>query len=179
MTYYSVLLDGRADLRQTLDFTRNAWEEVWPGKPFNYFFADQHYELQYKAEIYLQRIFTFFGGVAVFLACLGVLGLTLFEANSRIKEISIRKVLGASVSQLVALLTRDNLVLVMVSTTLAVPGIYLLSKKWLSDYPVRIEFSWQFVVYPVITLFLLVMTTSVLQTLKAATTNPAEQLKHE
>ena len=123
MTYYSILINQHTDMSAAVNDARKTWHEVWPEKPFDYFFADQKYDHQFKSEIYLSRIFMAFGLVAVFLACLGVLGMSVFEANSRLREISIRKVLGATVTGLIALLSRDLVKIVMISTLLAVPNI--------------------------------------------------------
>lgn len=179
MTYYSILIDGKSNMGDALAAAERTWKEVWPEKPFDYFFADQHYEQQYKAEVQLTRIFTFFASIAIFLACLGVLGMTLFEVNSRMREISIRKVLGASVTNLIGLLTKDNFRLLLLSVFVAAPMIYFLATRWLNAYPVRIPFSWTHVVVPFLVLAALIGTTAILQTLKGALTNPADHLKHE
>lgn len=179
MTYYSLLIDRHADPKVAVATAEKIWKEIWPEKPFDYFFSDQHYDQQFKSEIYLGRIFAFFAGVAVFLACLGVLGMTLFEANSRLREISIRKVLGASVGNLIAMLNRVNVGLLALSSVISFPVAYYFISQWLSTYPVKIEFSFLYLLLPFAGLFFLVAFTSVVQTWRAAQSNPVNYLKDE
>jgi putative ABC transport system permease protein len=179
MTYYSMLMDRQSNVEESLARAEQTWKSIWPEKPFDYFFMDQHYDAQYKSEIYFGRIFGVFAGVAIFLACLGVSGVTLFEVNARLKEISIRKVLGATLGSLVALLTRPNLRLVALSMLLAIPIIYYLSAEWLSTYPIKMKFSISSLLIPLVTMLTLVGVVAGLQTLKAALGNPIENLKHE
>lgn len=177
--YYSVRLNAGSNSADALAYIEKSWKEIFPEKPFEYFFLDDYYNKQYKSELHFGSIFTIFAGIAIFIACLGILGITLFEANARIKEISIRKVLGASVSSLVALLSRDHVRIVLLSTLVAVPLIYFLANEWLSTYPVRIEISSLFIIVPVGVILTMVIITSGFQTLKAASTNPVDHLKHE
>ena len=125
------------------------------------------------------RIFSVFAGIAVFIGCLGMLGMTLFEANARVKEISIRKVLGASAANLVALLSRDNIRLVLASALISTPLIHYISSEWLSTYPVRIKISPLFFLLPLAAILLVVICTSSFHTIKAANTNPVDHLKNE
>lgn len=179
MTYYSIVIDKRANPKDAVALAKKTWKEIWPEKPFDYFFSDQHYDQQFKSEIYLGRIFALFAGVAVFLACLGVLGMTLFESNSRLKEISIRKILGASVSNLMTLLNRVNVRLLIFSGLISFPLAYYFISQWLARFPMKIDFSWGFLLLPFVGLFLLVVVTSVTQTWKAARSNPINYLKDE
>ena len=179
MVYYSIRLNAGANPTEAVAFAEKTWKEVWPEKAFDYFFMDQHYDQQYKSEIYFSRIFGLFAGVAIFLACLGVLGITLFETNARLKEISIRKVLGATVANLVTLLSRAHLRVVIISSVVSIPLIFFLANGWLAGYPVRIELSlWVFII-PLVVILLLVGLTSSFQTLKAANSNPVNHLRNE
>lgn len=179
MVYYSVKLHSGADAAQVLPAIENLWKETWPGKPFDYYFLDEHYDQQYKSEIHFSRVFSTFAGIAIFVACLGIMGMSLFEANARIKEIGIRKVLGAGVHNIIALLTKDSLRLLLLSFTITLPLVYLLSSRWLSGYSQHINFSIWFVAIPLITIGVLVSLVSFSQVLKAATRNPVDSLKHE
>jgi putative ABC transport system permease protein len=179
MVYYSVKLESGADASQAVTAIEEVWKETWPGKPFEYFFMDHHYDQQYKSEIHFSRVFTTFSGIAIFIACLGIMGMTLFEANSRTKEIGIRKVLGAQVSNIIMLLTRDSFKLLVLSFAISLPLVYILSSKWLTEYPEHIRFSIWFVAAPVIVISLLVAIVSLAQVLKAAVKNPIDSLKHE
>ncbi|HMJ71375.1 MAG TPA: FtsX-like permease family protein [Cyclobacteriaceae bacterium] len=179
MVYYSVKLEGGTDASKTVSTIESAWKETWPAKPFDYFFMDQHYDQQYKSEVHFSRVFTTFSAIAIFIACLGIMGMTLFEANSRTKEIGIRKILGAEVANIIMLLTKDSFKLLALSFAISVPLVYILSSKWLTEYPQHIRFSIWFVAAPLIIIGLLVAVVSLTQVLKAALKNPVESLKHQ
>ena len=177
--YYSIRLHPASDPEHAIDDIRRSWNAVFPDKPFEYSFLDNYYDQQFKSEIYTKRIFSIFAGIAVSIGCLGILGMTLFETNARIKEISIRKVLGASSTTLIALLSRDNLRLVLLSSIIAAPLIYFIAQEWLSTYPMRIEMSLLFFLLPILIILLVVGGTSSVQTIHAANTNPVDHLKNE
>ena len=177
--YYSVRLNPGTNPLHAVDDIRKSWKAVFPDKPFEFSFLDTYYDQQFKSEQYTKRIFSVFAGIAVFIGCLGILGITLFEANARIKEISIRKVLGASAASLVALLSRDNVRLVLIASIISTPLIYYISSEWLSIYPVRIDISPLFFLIPLGTILLVVGVTSSFQTIKAAHTNPVDHLKND
>jgi putative ABC transport system permease protein len=179
MTYYSILTNKQVDTKASLAIAEKTWKEVWPEKPFDYSFADERYDKQYKSEIYLTRLFLAFGSVAIFLACLGVLGMTLFEANSRLREVSIRKVLGARIAGLIALLSKDLFKVMLLAFCLAAPVVYVIATRWLSAYPIRIDLSVFFFTVPAGIVSLLVVTTSIINTWNAAGTNPIDHLKNE
>ncbi len=179
MVYYSMQLNEGISSSDAIAFAERTWKETWPEKPFDYFFMDQHYDKQYKSEVHFGRVFGLFTVVAALLACLGILGLTLFEATARLKEISIRKVLGASASSLVALLSRDHLRILSLSALLSVPLIFLFANKWLSMYEMRVTISPLIFLLPLGIILLIVILTSGFQTVKAANTNPVDHLKHE
>jgi putative ABC transport system permease protein len=177
--YYSIQLSAGSNPQDALAYIEKAWKEVFPQKPFEFFFLNDYYDQQFKSELHFRRIFTLFAGIAIFIACLGILGMTLFQANARLKEISIRKVLGASAANLIALLSRENIRLVVLSAILAMPLIFIAANEWLSSYPERIEISAIFFLAPIAIILLTVILTSFFQTLKAAYTNPVDHLKHE
>ena len=179
MVYYSTLLGKQVDTKIALSTVEKTWKETWPEKAFQYFFLDNYYDQQYKSEIHFSRIFTLFAVIAVFIACLGILGMTLFEASARLKEISIRKALGASTASLVRLLSGNHIRVVLFSTVIAVPLIYYIAERWLSTYPVRIHILPIFFIAPVGAILIMVSMTSLFQTIKAANTNPIDHLKHE
>jgi len=179
MVYYSVKMEAGADASAVVPAVEQLWKETWPGKPFDFFFMDQHYDQQYKSEIHFSRVFTLFAGVAGFIACLGIMGMTLFEANARIKEIGIRKVLGAEVLNIIALLTKDSFRILVFSFMIALPLVYFLSSQWLLDYPEHISFSFWFLAAPFAVMIALVGVVSLTQVIKAALRNPVESLKQE
>ncbi len=160
-------------------YIEKSWKEIFPERPFHYFFLDDYYDQQFKSEIYFGRIFSLFSGVAIFLACIGILGISLFEATSRLREISIRKVLGASVINLLTLLSSDYIKVIFVSTLISLPLIYVSANRWLSNYPIKINISSLFFVFPLLFLIIIVLMMSLFQTLKAANSNPIDHLKNE
>ncbi|MEX1241917.1 MAG: ABC transporter permease [Cyclobacteriaceae bacterium] len=179
MVYYSMTVNPTSAPEEVVDAAENAWKETWPEKPFEYFFLDEYYDRQFKSEAQFASLFAFFSGIAIFIACLGILGMTLLETNARLKEISIRKVLGASVTSLLALLSRDHIRVISISVLLAIPLIWLTAEEWLSSYPSRIEISWEFFLIPTFVIVVMVAITSSFKTWKATTTNPVNHLRNE
>jgi putative ABC transport system permease protein len=177
--YYSVRLNGKANTREVVEYIEESWKEIFPEKQFEYFFLSDYYDQQFKSELHFSRVFALFSAIAIFIACLGILGMTLFESNARLKEISIRKVLGASAVSVVSLLSKDNIRFIALSAVLAMPMIYFTAMEWLSTYPARIQLSVVFFLVPVGVILSLVMVTASFQTIKAATSNPVDNLKHE
>ncbi len=179
MTYYSMRMSAKADPSVALKVAETAWAEIWPGKPFDYFFADQHYDQQYKSEIYFGRISFVFAAVAIFLACLGVVGISLFETNARLREVGIRKVLGASITNIVSLLSQSNMRMIVLSAVMSIPVIWFMANRWLASYPVRIDVSLYYFLIPFAAILFLVLFASGFQILKAANANPVNHLKNE
>ncbi|HZI25294.1 MAG TPA: FtsX-like permease family protein, partial [Chryseolinea sp.] len=177
--YYSIKLNAGANPQDALRIIEHAWKTIFPEKPFEYFFLDEYYDQQFKSELHFGTIFTLFAGVATFIAGLGIFGMTLFEANAKIKEISIRKVLGASARSLVFLFSKKHLKIVLVAACLASPLIYVASIQWLESYPTRIKLSLMFFITPILLVATMVAGISAIQVLNAAQTNPVDSLKHE
>jgi len=177
--YYSIRLHPQSNPEDAVNEIGRSWKTVFPDKPFEYSFLDRYYDQQFKTELYAKRIFSVFAGIAIFISCLGILGLTLFETNARVKEITIRKILGASATSLVALLSRDNLRLLLVAGLISAPIIYYVADEWLSKYPIRINISLLIFIIPAIMILIVVAFTSSFQTIKAANANPVDHLKHE
>lgn len=177
--YYSIRLHPGADPEQAIEDIRKSWKAAFPDKPFEYSFLDSYYDQQFRSELHTRSIFSVFAGIAVFIGCLGILGMTLFEANARVKEISIRKVLGASAASLIALLSRDNIRLVVLAAIISTPVIYYITSEWLLTYPVRIAVSPVFFLLPLAIIFFVVMCTSLFQTIRAVNANPVDSLKNE
>lgn len=179
MVYYSIKVQPNSDVSETLSSIEDLWKKTWPGKPFEYFFMDQHYDQQYKSEVHFSRVFFLFSGIAVFIACLGVMGMSLFEANARVKEIGIRKVLGAEARNIIVLLGKGSFKILLLSSLITLPLVYLASTRWLSSYAEHIEFSPWFLGVPVFIMATLVFSVMLTNIVKAATRNPVDSLKHE
>jgi hypothetical protein len=155
------------------------WHQALPTKPFEYFFLDDAFSHYYRAEELLAKLVGFFAFVAVFVACLGLLGLTSFTAERRTKEIGIRKVLGSSVAEIVVLLSRELTVLVLLANLIAWPVAWFLLRDWLQGFAYRTEIHLSnFILGGVIALVIAWLTVS-WQALKAALIDPAEALRYE
>ena len=167
------------DIPETLAFIKDTWTRFSPNYPFEYFFLDERFDSQYRAEQRMQTIFGTFTGLAIFVACLGLLGLASFTAEQRTKEIGIRKVLGASESSIVILMSRQFLRLVVVAFVMAAPLAWYLMSRWLEDFAYRTNMSWQsFVISGLIVTAIALVTVS-FQAVKAAVANPVDALQYE
>ena len=134
---------------------------------------------QYQAEHTTQRIFTIFSGLAIFIACIGLLGLAAYATQQRTREISIRKVLGASESSIVTMLSKDFLKLVLLSSAIAFPIAWWGMNKWLQDFAYRTNVGWWIFIVAGLAALLIALFTVSTQALKAAFTNPIKNLRTE
>jgi putative ABC transport system permease protein len=168
-----------SNMPQAIAQVEKTYKSIYPESAFQYFFLDDFFNQQYKAEQHFGQVFTLFSGFAVFVACLGLFGLTLTTITQRIKEIGIRKVLGASVSNILVLIAKDFIGLMIIAALLAFPIAYWGSNQWLQGYKFRIHFNaWYFIV-PIIMAFLLAAITTSYQSIRAALANPVKSLKTE
>jgi len=148
-------------------------------QPFDYAFADTEYEKKFKSEERVGKLAGFFTLLAIIISCLGLFGLASFVAAQRTKEIGVRKVLGASVFSVWNLLSKDFMVLVVVSFVIAVPVAWYTMNRWLTDYSYRISIGWDiFVLAGVSSVFIALATVS-FQAIKAAVANPVKSLRTE
>ena len=176
--YFSVR-SATDDMPAILGHLESRWERLFPGYGFRYFFLDSEFESQYVAEVRLTRIFGTFAFLAILIACLGLFGLASFVAAQRTKEIGVRKVLGASISGLVLLLSKDFAKLVIVALVIAAPLAYYAVNQWLQDFPYRIGISpTVFVIAGSGALLIAVMTVSY-ESIKAAIADPVKSLRNE
>jgi putative ABC transport system permease protein len=162
-----------------LAFLRKLWKQNFPQFPFVYHFLNENFEKMYDNEIRLGQLFTFFTGLAIIISCIGLLALIVYATERRTREISIRKVLGASTASLLYLLSRDYLRLVLVANLLAWPLAIWALLRWLDNFAYRAPFPWW--LYPVAGLIalLLALATASLITWKTCRLNPAETLRDE
>lgn len=166
-------------LPNTLAHIESVWESKFPGNPFQYFFLDEFFDAQYKNDRRFGSIFGVFSILAIIVGCLGLLGLSAFMAQQRFKEISVRKVLGASTGDLMLLLTRNFLLLILLANVLAWPIIAWVMNDWLSGFATRISLQpWMFVASGALVLLIALLTVSY-QSYKVASSNPAEALRAE
>ena len=155
------------------------WNDLVPGRPFDAFFLDQYLLRQYQGERSFSILFRFCAGLAIFIACLGLFGLTAFTAGRRTREVGVRKVLGASLVQVLLLLSKDYMRLILVAFLLAVPASYFAMSSWLSEFPYRSDLDvWVFILAGLIALAIAALTVSY-QTLRVAMANPIQAIRYE
>ena len=176
--YMSVKLE-MDDLEKTLSYIRSAFMDAEPKAPFEYHFLDDSFEQLYAAEKRLGLVFNIFTFLALFIACIGLFGLVSYQIAQRGKEISIRKVLGASAIRLVELLSMDFLRLVLVALVLAVPIAWYAMHRWLDHFAYRIEIRWWVFLLVAGPSLAVALLTVGIQSYRAALANPVEALKDE
>jgi putative ABC transport system permease protein len=165
--------------REVLQQAEKKWKDFAPGIPFEYSFLDKNYEALYRSEQRMSNVFAVFTSLSILVACLGLFGLSVYTAERRIREIGIRKILGASTQNLVQLLSRDFLKLVLVSAVIAFPLAWWAMNKWLEDFAYRTSIgAGIFVAAGVLAAGIALFTVS-FQAIRAATTSPAKSLKND
>lgn len=169
----------QGDIGKTLNVIEEQWNSLNPNEPFEYSFLDQDFQKNYEAESRLAGMIRYFTILAILISCLGLFGLATFSAEQRIKEIGIRKVLGASVSSLVALLSKDFLKLVLISVVLASPLAWYIMQEWLQTFAYRVDISWQVFALTTFLAIMIALITVSYQALKAALSNPVKNLRTE
>lgn len=167
------------NMKGTLQQLEAAWKQRVAHRPFEYHFLDEDYEALYKIEQRTAAIFSTFSLLAISLACLGLFGLTAYAAVQRTKEIGIRKVLGATIPDIVSLLSKDFLLLVVVAVVVASPLAWLAANKWLQDFTYRIDIQWWVFVVAGVVAFGIALLTISIQAVKAALANPVKSLRTE
>jgi putative ABC transport system permease protein len=177
--YFSIKLENNKNLKANQVIIEAKYKEFFTGNPFDYFYLQDYYENQYKTEVRFGEVFGIFALLALFITSLGILSLSAFSAAQRKKEIGIRKVMGASINQILILLSKNYISLLIISFTLAVPVIYLALNKWLNNFANRMDLSiWIFII-PIILVSVFSLITVAYQSVKTAKSNPADSLRHE
>ncbi|WP_128546008.1 ABC transporter permease [Larkinella soli] len=176
--YFSVKMTPK-NLNATIGDIRSEWNRFFPGNPFEYFFLDEHFNAQYRADQRFGQVFGFFTGLAILVACLGLFGLASFTTAQRTKEIGIRKVLGASVGEILQLLYREFAVLVLIAFVVATPIAWYAVSRWQEGYAFRADLQWWLFALPFVLVLLVALLTVSFQTLKAALMNPVTSLRSE
>lgn len=176
--YYSLKISS-PDIQRTLSEVETVWEKHFPSDPINYSFLDATFNSQYKSDVLFGKVFGIFSFLAIVIACFGLLGLSAYNVLQRSKEIGIRKVLGASVQNILILLSKDFVSLILVALLIAVPIGWYIMHQWLQDFAFRININWWvFAVAGIVALIIALLTIS-LQALKAAVDNPVKSLRTE
>ena len=172
-------LNPAVNITQSIEKIKALSQKLNPDYPFEVTFVSQQMAEKVHEEKVLSTLSNIFGGFAIFISCLGLLGLALYMAEQRSKEISIRKVLGADMKSILVLLNKDFIKLVMISNLISIPVAYILAFKWLQKYDYKIEIScWPFLAALLLSVFIAIVSVS-LQTFKVARANPVDALKYE
>jgi putative ABC transport system permease protein len=178
LSYISVRMQAD-DITANLRTIEKKWKTFAPDIPFDYSFLSSDFEALYRSEQRMGTVFSIFTVLSIFVACLGLFGLTAYTAETRTKEIGIRKVLGAPVFSIVRLLSRDFIRLVILATVIAFPLAWWTMSKWLEDFVYRITIGWQvFILSALAALFISIVTIS-FQSVKSALANPVKSLRTE
>jgi len=178
VNYYSVKFNSR-NVAGVMPAIKSAWNNYFPESSLDSFFLDDFYNAQYQQDTQFGKLFMSFSFLAILIACMGLFGLTAYSTSRRIKEIGVRKVLGASVSHIISILTLDAVKLVLISSLLALPLAWLFINQWLRGYAFKAALTWWEFALPVVTLVLISVATIGYITYKAALLNPIKSLRDE
>jgi len=180
-TYWGniIVRTEKGKTKQAIVSMEKLYKQFNPGFPFKYYFTDDEIANRYKAEYTVSKLSRYFAFLAIFISCLGLFGLVTFTAEQRTKEIGIRKVLGASVTGIVGMLSKDFLKLVIIAAVIAFPVAWWAMHRWLNDFAYRVNIGWWvFVVAGIVALLIALLTIS-FQSIKAAIANPVKSLRTE
>ncbi len=174
----SVKING-SKAKEAIAFIQSVWQKNVPDVPFDYQFLDDHFEELYKADAQISTIVGSLAILAIIISCLGLFGLASYSAEKRIKEVGIRKVLGASLQHIVLMLSKDFLKYVLIAALIAWPASWFAVHTWLQDYAYRINISWWIFLLAVVIAVLIALVTISFQAIKAAIANPVKSLRTE
>jgi putative ABC transport system permease protein len=177
-SYMAVKVRG-TNISQTLGKIEELWQEFLPREPFDYFFMDTHFESLHQSESRTAKLLAIFSVLALFIASLGLFGLSSFITEQRTKEIGVRKVMGSTVSNILLLLSRQFTKWVLIANLVAWPVAFYFMDNWLQNFAYRIDISPNVFILTGVVSILLALLTIGYQTIKAASTNPARSLRYE
>jgi ABC-type antimicrobial peptide transport system permease subunit len=170
---------GGDDWKKALGSMEKTWKELYPDDDFDYSFYDKNIEKFYESEQHTSTLLTWATGLSIFISCLGLLGLAMYTTNLRTKEIGVRKVLGASVAQIVTLLSTELILLILLAFVLVTPLAWYAMNKWMESFADRTTISWWIFVASGAGMLLAALFTLSFQTVKAAVANPVNSLRSE
>lgn len=181
--YYSIKLnlgdDPRRNIGEVISLAEKQWHSQFPESPFDYFFLDDFFNAQYNSEVRFGRIFGLFSGLAIGIACLGLFGLSSYTVSRRTREIGIRKVLGASMTNILLLLSRNYMLLMLIAFVVAIPVSYLGITGWLNGFPEKFPLNAMLFVFPGIIVFVLMILIISYHTFASARSNPVDSIRSE
>ena len=167
------------DPGRALEYIEDQWLRMFPDFPFAYTFLDENIERLYRSEVRIGYVFGVFALVAVFLACLGLFALVSFTMERRTREIGVRKALGASIQQVLALLSGEFVGLVLIANVFAWPAAWLTMQRWLESFAYRTEIGWEIFFLSGVTALLITLVTIGYRVVRTALANPADVLRNE
>jgi len=167
------------NFRETIGAIEQSWKNLAGNQAFEYFFFDEEFQHLYSSEEKTGKLSSAFSFLAIFIACLGLFGLASFNAEKRTKEIGVRKVLGATVTDIVIMLFKDTAKLVVIANIIALPIVYFLMDSWLQVFAYRVNIGWTVFAFTIVISFMVAILTVSYQALKAAFINPAIALHYE
>ncbi len=176
---YMIVHLKQGNFDAALKSLQNTWQTINVNEPFEYSFLDYDFQKNYEAESHLASIVGYFTLIAILISCLGLFGLATFSAEQRIKEIGVRKVLGASVTSIVTLLSKDFLKLVGIAVLIASPLAWFVMNKWLQDFAYRVNITWVVFVLTAFVAIMIALITISFQAIRAAVANPVKSLRTE
>jgi putative ABC transport system permease protein len=176
---YALIRTGPGKTRQAIAGVEKVCKTLDPAFPFSYIFADEEYQKLYNAERTVSKLSDSFAILAIFISCLGLLGLAIFTAEQRRKEIGLRKVIGASVGNIVAMLSKDIMKMVVLSAIIATPIAWLIMERWLQNFAYRTSIDWWIFMLAGVVAVVIALVTISYQAVKAARTNPVTSLRSE
>ena len=174
----SVKING-SRAKEALTYIESVWKKINPGIPYEYKFLDDHFKDVYRADSQISTIVGALALLAIIISCLGLFGLASYAAEKRVKEVGIRKVLGASLQHIVFKLSKDFLKYVLIAALIALPLSWFAINKWLQDYAYRVEISWWIFLVAVVLALVIALVTISFQAIKAAIANPIKSLRTE
>ena len=177
-SYFTVKVAGQ-NLPEEINVIEEEFAKAFPDNPFGYFFMDQFFDAQYQADQRFGKIFGLFSFLAIFISGMGLFGLSSYTIMQRTKEIAVHKVLGASIAQIIKLLSKDLLKLVLLAGVLTLPITYIAANNWLAGYAFHIELTWWLLVTPIALALLLTSATIGIQTVTAARASSSKSLRYE
>ncbi|MBA4056718.1 MAG: hypothetical protein C0490_18535 [Marivirga sp.] len=167
------------DVQKSVELISATYRAVFPGSPFEYFFLDQEFDKQYRSEEQFQQVFGTLTLFAILISCLGLFGLVSFTVSNRTKELGIRKVLGASVVQIVTLVSKDFIALVALALAISAAITFFLVEAWLNRFAFRIDLSPDLFIGPVVVVLIVSLVTIVARTISVSLNNPVNSLKED
>lgn len=179
ISFYNLRLNPKKSVSENLVLIENVFKKNFPSTPFDYQFIDEEYGKKFRSEERIASLARVFTVLAIFISCLGLFGLASFVAEQRTKEIGVRKVLGASISQLWLLLSKDFIMLVVIALLIASPLAYYMMSQWLQKFSYRTSVTWDVLVVACLGALVITLVTVSFQAIKAATSNPVKSLRTE